>query len=132
VYVPYQSRLGGRLKLRVEALLPYAETVDGHRLLSLPAHLTTKFAALLDRPDSQPGEKDRIEIWRLLAQDISPHEVGHVLRGSEAPGLDVVAAVRDVFTYLEDLELARAERLHLRTLRSTFADAVERVLRRSL
>lgn len=129
VYVPYQSRLGARLKLRVEGLVPYAEVVDGRRLLSIPAHLTTKFAALLDRPDSQPGEKDRIEIWELLARDASPEEVGRVLRASEASGLEIVAVVRDVFVYLGDLELSRPDRQRLRALGTTFTDSVERALR---
>jgi hypothetical protein len=131
VYVPYQSRLGARLKLRVEDLLPYAEIVDGRRLLALPAHLATKFAALLDRPESQPGEKDRMEIWMLLAQDVSPRQLGEVLRASEAPGLEVVAAVRDIFSYLQDMELPRADRQRLRTLGAAFTDAAERVLRES-
>lgn len=129
VYVPYQSRLGARLKLRVEGLVPYAEVVEGRRLLAIPAHLATKFAALLDRPESQPGEKDRIEIWELLAGDASPEQVGQVLRASEASGLEVVAAVRDVFVFLGDLELSRPERQRLRTLGAAFAGAVERVLR---
>lgn len=77
LYVPYQSRLGSRLKLRVEALPPHAERVDRWLLLALPAHLVTKFAALLDRPDSEPGEKDRMEIWRLLQQEIVPDDVWH-------------------------------------------------------
>lgn len=131
VYVPHQSRLGARLRLRVEALPPYAEVVDGRRLLGLPAHLATKFAALLDRPESQSGEKDRFEIWRLLAQDISPSQIGQVMRASEAPGLEVVAAVRDVFSYLQDLDMSRPERQRLRTLGAAVTVAVERVLRES-
>lgn len=87
LYVPYQSRLGSRLKLRVEALPPHAERVDRWLLLALPAHLVTKFAALLDRPDSEPGEKDRMETWRLLQQEIVPDDVARVLRASEASGL---------------------------------------------
>lgn len=129
VYVPYQSRLGSRLKLRVEELVPYAEVVDGRQLLAMPAHLATKFAALLDRPESLPGEKDRIEIWELLARASSPEEVSRVLRASDASGLEVVAAVRDVFVFLGDLELARTDRQRLRTLGAAFADAVDRVMR---
>ncbi|MGQ0671208.1 MAG: hypothetical protein ACT4PO_16365 [Actinomycetota bacterium] len=131
LYVPYQSRLGSRLKLRVEALPPHAERVDGWLLLALPAHLATKFAALLDRPDSEPGEKDRMEIWRLLQQDIAPDDVAGVLRASEASGLQVVAAVRDVFTFLADLQLDRAERQRLRGLSSAVVEALERVLAES-
>lgn len=39
-----------------------------YRLLVPEAHVATKIAALLDRPDSQPGQKDRLEIRRLLTQ----------------------------------------------------------------
>ncbi len=128
LYVPYQSRLGSRLRLRVEALPPYAERVRGWLLLAPAAHLATKFAALLDRPESEPGEKDRMEIWRLLQHDVAPHDVAEVLRASEASGLQIVAAVRDVFTFLEDLKLDRVERQRLRGVGSTFIRAVEQVL----
>jgi hypothetical protein len=67
LYAPYQSRLGANLQLRVEALVAYAETVESRRLLSVPAHIATKVAALLDRPDSLPGRKDRQELHGLLA-----------------------------------------------------------------
>lgn len=127
LYVPYQSRLGNRLSLRVEDLLPYAESVDGWLLLSEPAHLTTKFAALLDRPESEPGEKDRIEIWRLMERDIEPGKVAEVLRASEAPAIQVLAAVRDVLEFLEDLSLTRQQRQRLRGFKSSFVDACLRV-----
>ena len=55
------------LQLRVEALVPYAETIGGRQLLSVPAHVATKVSALLDRPDSLPGRKDRQELHTLLA-----------------------------------------------------------------
>ncbi|MBI4729989.1 MAG: hypothetical protein HY775_10915 [Acidobacteria bacterium] len=72
-----------------------------------------------------------MEIWGLLARDVSPRHIGEVLRASEAPGLEVVAAVRDVFTYLGDLDLSRTERQRLRTLGAAITDGVERVLRES-
>ena len=36
--------------------------------MSVPAHVATKVAALLDRPDSLPGRKDRQELLNLLAR----------------------------------------------------------------
>lgn len=128
IYVPYQSRLGNRLRLAVEGLLPYAETVDGWRLLEVPAHLATKFAALLDRPESQPGEKDRQEIWSLLQQDLSPDAVTEVLGAAQAERPETLAAVREVFVLLEDLPLQRAERQRLRELGKRFLDAAVRAL----
>lgn len=131
IYVAYQSRLGNRLRLRVEALSAHAERVGGWRLLALPAHLATKFAALLDRPESQPGEKDRHEVWGLLEKGIAPDDVAEIMRASEAPALQVVTAIRDVFTFLADMELTRVQRRHLRGLGHAFMEATERVLSRS-
>jgi hypothetical protein len=128
IYVPYQSRLGNRLKLAVEGLLPYAETVDGWRLLEIPAHLATKFAALLDRPESQPGEKDRQEIWNLLQQEVSAEAVAKVLGIAQAERAETVARVREVFELLEDLPLKRAERQRLRELGMRFQAAAEEAL----
>lgn len=128
IYVPYQSRLGNRLKLAVEGLLPYAEDVEGWRLLTVPAHLATKFAALLDRPESQPGEKDRQEIWSLLQQDVSPQSVAQVLGAAQADRLETVAGVGAVFELLEDLPLRRPERQRLRELGKQFRSAAEEAL----
>jgi hypothetical protein len=66
LYVPHQSRLGNHLKLRVEALGQHTEVVDGRRVLSVDAHIATKWAALLDRAGSQRGDKDRDEILELM------------------------------------------------------------------
>ncbi len=67
LYVPHQSRLGANLQLRTERLAVHQERHDRYHVLTVPAHLATKLAALLDRPDSLPGCKDRIEILALLA-----------------------------------------------------------------
>lgn len=67
LYAPYQSKLGANLQLRVEALVPFSEVVEGRRLLQVPAQVATKVAALLDRPHSLPGRKDRQELLTLLA-----------------------------------------------------------------
>ena len=132
IYVPFQSRLGRRLRLRVEDLLAYTEDVGGWRLLNPSAHLATKFAALLDRPESQPGEKDRLEIRGLLDLDLSPEEVADVLRASEGSPSEVSAEVREVFELLQDLKLAREERRRLRELSAMFVRAVEQVRPRPL
>lgn len=66
LYVPHVSRLGQVLNLRAESLVGYAEEVEGWNVLTVPAHTATKVAALLDRPNSMPGEKDREEILALL------------------------------------------------------------------
>ena len=67
LYIPHQSRLGANLQLRTERLAAYQERHGRYRVLTVPAHLATKLAALLDRPDSLPGRKDRVEILALLS-----------------------------------------------------------------
>ncbi len=69
VYAAHQSELGERLRLPVEALQRHAETVADHRTLRPEALFVTKLAALLDRPDTLPGEKDRQDIWAILRYD---------------------------------------------------------------
>ncbi len=79
VYPVFQSRLGQRLRLPVETLLPLSEMIEGVRVLSSEAQFAAKMAALLDRPDSLPGEKDRKEMGALLHSN---------------PGLDFVTVGR--------------------------------------
>lgn len=72
VYLPHQSELGGKLRLRVEALAEHTEALGqgGWRLLTLEAHAISKLAALLDRPDTEKGFKDAREILRLLERGV--------------------------------------------------------------
>jgi hypothetical protein len=69
VYPVYQSRLGRRLQVPVEALVTHTERIGRARVLSAEAQFVAKMAALLDRPDSLPGEKDRLEMWALTSSD---------------------------------------------------------------
>ena len=72
VYPVYQSRLGQKLKLPVEALIERTDRIGGVRVLTADAQFVAKMAALLDRPDSLAGEKDRREMVALLKADPSP------------------------------------------------------------
>ena len=115
LYVPHQSTLGTRLQLPVSALPPHAVTLDGRRVLDAPAHLATKLAALLDRPDTQPGEKDREEVWLLLRVEApDPGQIASVLAASALQGSILTAAVDEALGYLRDLPLSRPERAWLR------------------
>jgi hypothetical protein len=124
IYVPYASRLGQKLRLRVEHLLPYAEDVDGWRLLTVPAHIATKLAALLDRPESEPGEKDRLEILGLLGLGVDPHQIAQVLLAAEASSSETSALAREAFELMQDLELDRTQRRRLREMASAIAEAL--------
>src|SRR2546428_7648158 len=66
VYPVYQSKLGQRLQIPVEVLMNYTENIDRTRILTTEAQFVAKMAALLDRPDTLPGEKDRREVWGIL------------------------------------------------------------------
>jgi hypothetical protein len=117
LYAPFQSRLGANLQLRVEALVPYAELADGRRLLSVPAHVATKVAALLDRPDSLPGRKDRQELLHLLARPDASGAAG-VIKAASARTPDEVGVLIDrAMTFLAgEASLNRQERNRLRQM----------------
>jgi hypothetical protein len=80
-YIPWESALGTKLRLKVEKLIDHTEPapVKGWRLLNIHAHTATKIAALLDRPDTEKGEKDAREIDRLLQNGAAPVETIAVL-----------------------------------------------------
>ncbi|MHB8689245.1 MAG: hypothetical protein ACYDB4_18975 [Candidatus Dormibacteraceae bacterium] len=67
VYPVYQSKLGRRLQIPVEVLIDHTEKIDRTRVLTTEAQFVAKMAALLDRPDTLPGEKDRHEMWELIS-----------------------------------------------------------------
>ena len=114
LYVPHASQLGSNLQLRTEKLVARQEVVDGWVVLDPPGHIATKFAALLDRPDSNPGEKDRHEIKALLDQGIDAAEAVRVLHEASArqPG-EMTQLIAQAFGYLSDLQLSREQRRHL-------------------
>jgi hypothetical protein len=114
LYVPHDSLLGQHLQLRTERLMGHQETVDGWVVLDPPGHVATKLAALLDRPDTIPGEKDRQEIAALLARGVDGSEAVRVLHdaSTRAPR-EVTQLIDQAFVYLGDLQLNRDQRRHL-------------------
>lgn len=128
VYVPYESELGKVLKLRVEALAEYTSPL-GHgewRLLTLEAHLVSKFAALLDRPDTEKGFKDAREIWRLLEKGVDPAASANILRqATSGPVNDLIDHVDQVFELLAPRAgLNKAQRKVIQRLRREWRDAM--------
>lgn len=51
IYLPHESQLGAKLRLKVEVLAQYPDSVSFEKwtLLRVEAHIATKMAALLDR-----------------------------------------------------------------------------------
>jgi hypothetical protein len=133
LYIPYQSRLGANLQLRAETLQVLSETVDGYRVLTVPAHLATKIAALLDRPDSLPGRKDRQEILALL-NDPSNLETPNVIALSSARNPnDIQALVKQAFVFLiEARELNQRDRSRLRQVEVSWQKALAEAIERGL
>lgn len=115
LYVPYQSRLGANLQLHTEALLSHQEQIGTYRVLSVAAHTTTKIAALLDRPDSLPGRKDRDEILRLLDDPATAATPGIIAAASARPSDQQRVLVGKAFEFLvAEPSLSRAGRDRLR------------------
>ena len=125
LYVPFQSRLGANLQLRVELLTSHAETANGYHVLTSAAHTATKFAALLDRPDSLPGRKDRYEILKLL-EDPSTSRTPSIIAGASArTPAQIDKLVRNAFVFLAgEPELNRQARSRLRQMEVVWRRAV--------
>lgn len=103
VYIPHQSELGAKLRLRVEVLAQHTDPLDhsGWTLLTIEAHTLSKFAALLDRPDSEKGFKDAREILRLLEQGVDAKQAARILADASAgPREDLPDHVMTAFTLL--------------------------------
>jgi hypothetical protein len=123
LYVPHQSRLGQHVQLRTERLVRRIEVLDGWVVLKPPAHLATKLAALVDRPDSAPGDKDRHEIMALLAQGVDAADaVGVVHDASARQAAEVTGLIDRAFEYLGDLHLDRSQRRNLNQLARDWHD----------
>jgi len=83
-------------------------------LLDRPAHVTTKLAALLDRLDSLPEEKDRREILSLIKDGARAASVCRVLlAASVRAAAELDALVAEGVGYLRETVKARPERAFL-------------------
>jgi len=96
IYLPYESQLGGKLRLKVEVLAEYPDDVSFEKwtLLRLEAHITTKMAALLDRHFSEKGQKDAREILALLKLDgVDPAIAAEVLERASTIDIEQLPAL---------------------------------------
>ncbi|QWS33066.1 nucleotidyl transferase AbiEii/AbiGii toxin family protein [Curtobacterium aetherium] len=126
-YIPYESELGGKLRLKVDVLANHVDPVPikNWLLLNPEAHVISKMAALIDRPDSTKGSKDAREVMAMLfpAAD-SPFanlDSGYAIRilfdataGSEA---DIPGHVAEIFELLPNIaNVNRKQRKAIATL----------------
>ena len=89
IYLPYESQLGRKLRLKVEVLAEYPDELSFEKwtLLRLEAHIATKMAALLDRHFSEKGQKDAREILALLKlEGVDPGLAAEVLDRASTVG----------------------------------------------
>lgn len=125
-YIPHESALGRHLRLDVNALSRHTDgtVVKGWLLLTLDAHVSTKFAALLDRPDTEKGEKDAREIVSLLRLGAtSEGTVGVLFEATGGLRSDIPDHVKKVFELLPDrARLNKKERRWLSDLRREWLD----------
>ena len=128
IYLPHESQLGNALRLRVEILAEHTDDLGhgGWKLLTLEAHVVSKFAALLDRPDTEKGFKDAREIARLLEQGIDPAAACRVLEAATAgPKENLREHVAEVFALLGPRAgLNKAQRRAIERMRREWDDAI--------
>ena len=133
IYLPYESQLGAKLRLRVEILGEYTEPElkGGWRLLTLEAQLISKLAALIDRPNTVKGRKDAGEVLTLLKESPDVDLAVKVLvRASTLRTSEIPEVVAHAFEVLFDvLTLTKADRALLVRQRRLWEAAAARAAR---
>lgn len=114
IYLPFESQLGSKLRLRVEVLAEYPDELSFEKwtLLRLEAHITTKMAALLDRHFSEKGQKDAREILALLKlEGVDPALAAEVLDHASTVGIeDLPAMIGEAFDLVGNIiKLSKAD-----------------------
>lgn len=114
IYLPFESQLGSKLRLKVEVLAEYPDELsfENWTLLRLEAHLATKMAALLDRHFSEKGQKDAREILALLKlEGVDPVLAAEVLHRASIVHVDKLPAmIGDAFDLIgKIIKLSKAD-----------------------
>ena len=130
IYLPYESQLGGKLRLKVEVLAEYPDELffEKWTLLRLEAHIATKMAALLDRHFSQKGQKDAREILALLKQDgVDPTVAAEILdRASIVAIDDLPAMIGQAFDLITQIiPLSKSDKKRLAAIKKSWVGELE-------
>ncbi|HET8927641.1 MAG TPA: hypothetical protein VFN24_07400 [Microbacterium sp.] len=127
IYVPHESQLGTKLKLRVEAIAEHvdADIAPPWLLLTVEAHFVTKLAALFDRFRSEKGTKDAREILALLKLGVDPAPALLILaEASAGPPADIPGYVEEMFRLIPQLvKLSKADQKAMVTWRREWTQA---------
>ena len=126
-YIPYESELGDKLRLKVDVLAEHTDPEPMQRwtLLNGEAHTISKMAALLDRPESEKGRKDAREVLAMLFPDaarnlptVDPAYAIRILYDATAgPVEDVPAHIERAFVLLAEIaEINKKRRRELNTV----------------
>jgi hypothetical protein len=121
VYPVYQSKLGRRLQIPVEILIDHTEKIDRTRVLTAEAQFVAKMAALLDRPDTLPGDKDRREMWQLInsGQGLDFKAIAGILLRGGWDGKRQAGLLDETFDLLtETADLSKQDRAMLKQNRA--------------
>lgn len=131
IYLPFESQLGSKLRLKVEVLAEYPDKLSFEKwtLLRLEAHIATKMAALLDRHFSEKGEKDAREILALLKlEGVDPAIAAEVLdRASTVDTHELPAMVGEAFDLIGTiLNLSKADQKLLTAAKKSWVTELQR------
>lgn len=135
IYLPYESQLGDRLRLKVEVLAEYPDQLKFEKwtLLRLEAHIATKMAALLDRHFSEKGQKDAREVLALLKlENVDPTVAAEILQRASTVSIeDLPAMVGKAFDLIRTIiPLSKIEqKLIAATRKSWIGELQQRGLR---
>lgn len=127
IYVPHESELGAKLRLRVEVLMEYtdADTAPPWLMLTVNAHFVTKLAALLDRHHSEKGSKDARELIGLLQLGVDPVTALAILaKATAGEQSEIPSYVADMFRLIPELtKLSKAEQKQVAIMQRAWTQA---------
>ena len=131
IYLPFESQLGGKLRLKVEVLAEYPDELSFEKwtLLRLEAHIATKMAALLDRHFSEKGQKDAREILTLVKlEGVDPTLAAEVLDRASTVGIeDLPAMIGDAFDLIgKIINLSKAEQKLIAAAKKSWVAELQR------
>ena len=130
IYLPHESQLGAKLRLRVEVLAQYPDSLSFEKwtLLCIEAHIATKMAALLDRHFSEKGQKDAREILALLKlEGVDPKIAAEILHLASTVTLDTLPElIGTAFDHLKIIRLSKDDQKFVALTKKAWVSELEK------